>query len=177
MEGGFTAYERLELTLRFELVDIEFDAPATAEQEAGFVDRLDVPLLYRELMAAAAKADVPLRIEVERVSVERGSILIGVLIVVAAVGAAISQYGSLRQGLDYLAGDLARACELFLGGSNPRLRPRLQSLGVGAPSPSAKSAPTARRRVEPLALYLAMSNLVLLLVLVGVLTVLLVRAA
>jgi len=96
--------------------------------------------------------------EIRELSLVRGSIEIWV--VIAATAAAISGYGALRQGVDYLISDL----RVVLGGILRRVMPRVSISAVWYPGPAilevqlAKDSFNYSSLLKILVWYLVLSN-------------------
>lgn len=167
---------RLEATFSMAFGLLDGESPLSRPREAALVEDLleSRADLHAQLAAGVAESRLPFSIEIARVEIRSGSIIVDIYAVLLGVGSSIGYYGQLRQGLNEIARDLQTICERFLGQRTPNAVYPLQAgwsvLPSGGPPP-----PAPRSMQDPLVTYLLLSHGVLMATLIGIAIVLLVQ--
>lgn len=167
---------RLEASFSMAFGLVEGESRLSRPHEVALVDDLleSRADLHAQLAAVVTESRLPFAIEIERVEIRSGSIIVDIYAVLLGVGSSIGNYGQLRQGLNEIARDLQTICERFLGQRTPNaVYPQQAGWSVlpsGGPPP-----PAPRSRQDSLLTYLLLSHGVLMATLIGITIVLLVQ--
>lgn len=172
MEASRVSRLEVAFTMAFGIFD--GDTPLARPRESSLIAELadSRDELERQLEVAIAESQLPFVMEIERVEIRPGSILVDIYAVLLGVGSTIGYYGQLRQGLNEIAHDLQAICERFLGRNTPGPVYALQA-GWSLLPPGALPLPRAKSQRDPLLMYLLISHGVLMAALIGIVIVLL----